>query len=108
MSITIFILNNIATDTIPHLVEMEKHVSKSNQIISQSIKLLVVTFLNSAVIDFAITSIFSKNYYGRGGFIQTQTIIFFQNMFTTPTIKMLNVDYWIWKYEKIKIEEGLK
>ena len=34
MSITIFILNNIATDTIPHLVEMEKHVSKSNQIIS--------------------------------------------------------------------------
>ena len=38
ISLTIFILNNAATDLIPTLVNMEKHVSQSNRIISTTTK----------------------------------------------------------------------
>lgn len=34
ISATIFILNNAATELIPTLVDMEKHVSQSNRMIS--------------------------------------------------------------------------
>jgi len=38
ISFTIFILNNVASDIIPTLVNMEKHVSQSNRIISTTTK----------------------------------------------------------------------
>lgn len=71
ISVTIFLLNQVANEFVPILVDMELHVSNSNKIVSHAKKLSLISLINSALIDFLITVIYSKNYYFRGGFIYT-------------------------------------
>ena len=51
--------------------------------------------MNSAVIDFLITAFFDKNYYGRGGFIMTQTLVFVQNMYMNPLLSFFDYQYYL-------------
>ena len=55
----------------PDIVDIELQISKTNRNISHAIKFSIISFMNSSVITFLLTSLYDKNWYGMGGFIET-------------------------------------
>ncbi|KRX05372.1 hypothetical protein PPERSA_00673 [Pseudocohnilembus persalinus] len=95
---------------LPYIVSLESPDSRSQYNASYAVKFSFLSFVNSALLTLLITVYFTKNYYGRGGFIYTQTIVFLQNIIMTPMMNVLNTDWIQKRYEirtlKKEVEEG--
>ena len=116
LSITavISIINTIIQYVLEKLTEWEKPISKSNYVLSLSIKISLFTFLNSAVIPLISKYIVAINekegkdkyidYYVKRKrddlLIDDLFVYFIVNAIITPLLWILNFPYW---YKKIRI-----
>jgi len=91
---TIIVLFNkfVIGVVIHHIVDLEKISTKSKFNISYAQKYAFALFLNSALITYFVEILGEKNYYGPGGFIYTETLVFVWNCFIPPIVWM--VDPW--------------
>ena len=109
ISAAIFLMIELTKYVSPKLVDMELHVSASNRIISHATKLSITSFFYTSIVSFSFTVFYTKNFFGRGGFIYNQTMVFLQNSLLNPIMNMINTDFLIWRYhQKPKLVKSIK
>jgi hypothetical protein len=64
-----------------------------------AVLLSFASFLTSSLITFVMTVTYFDNYYGNGGLINNQTIIFLSNIIVPPLMQLINIPHLI-KYLK--------
>jgi hypothetical protein len=100
---SIFIMIELMKSLGPVLSVLEKQVSVSNQIISIALKLTLTQFFYTSLINLIVTTFVSQNFYFRGGFIYTQSILFRQAMILNPILNFLNPGAILRKFSQKKI-----
>ena len=114
ITVVISIINLVIQLVLGKLTYLEKPISKSNYVLSLSIKISILTFFNSAVIPLLCKFIVAKrqeddqeksiDYFVRRKrndlLIDDMFIYFLINAIVTPTLWMLNVKFW---FKKIRI-----
>lgn len=96
VTLAIFVINFILTKILTILANYEKHLTITEYNVSLAQKLSIVQFINTALITFAITFVVIKNYFGSGGLILTQFLVFILN-FLVPTLKSIINPFYILK-----------
>lgn len=73
-------------------------VTKHN--VKLATKLTTIQFLNTAVLQFLITYLFIKNYYGAGGLIYNQTLVFVTNTVVPAATMAFGAGYQVKKFKR--------
>jgi len=85
ISTLIVIFNKFGLAILVHrIVDAEKWSTKTKLNISYANKLSIALFVNTALITFAVEIITFGNYYGVGGMIYTEYIVFIFNAIIPP------------------------
>ena len=113
ITIVVSILNAIIQFVLEKITYREKHISKSNYILSLSIKITIFTFVNSAIVPLISKYIVAKinednnekivDYVRRKRddlLIDDMFMYFLVNAIITPIMWILNFPYW---YKKLRI-----
>lgn len=85
ISAMIVLFNKFALGTIFHkIVDEELYSTKTKFNIAFAHKLSIALFINSALVTYVVEILLDDNYFGPGGFIYTETWIFFWNFLLPP------------------------
>jgi formate/nitrite transporter FocA (FNT family) len=95
------LFNKFALPIIVHaVVDKEKWSTKTKMNISFGIKLTLVLFCNTALITLAVEVLTFENYYGTGGMIGTESMVFILNAIVPPLAWLINPWYMSRKRER--------
>lgn len=83
----------ILPDLVHHIVDEEKWSTKTKLNISFGTKLTLALFFNTAMITLAVEIITFDNFYGTGGMISTESMVFVFNAVLPPFAWMHNKWY---------------
>jgi hypothetical protein len=98
--------------TIKKFAEVEAYTTRTRYNISIAQKSSIAQFVNTAFMTFLITYFYIKNYYGTGGLIYNQTMVFLTNAFVPVIANAVNAPYYIKRFlrnkEKQKGDKSVK
>ena len=72
------------------LIDPEKWSTKTKMNISFAIKLTLVLFCNTALMTLAVEILTFDDYYGTGGMIGTESMVFILNALIPPLVWLIN------------------
>lgn len=94
ISVSLVLFNKFVLPIIVHqVVDKEKWSTKTKMNISFAIKLTLVLFCNTALITLAVEILTFENYYGTGGMIGTESMVFILNAVVPPLAWLINPWY---------------
>lgn len=88
--LTTFINSFVVGKLSRFLVSMESYETYSLFTVALATKLSLMLFINSAIIAFLATTIYSRNLYGPGGLIYTETYFFLTNAIIPPIVTLVD------------------
>jgi hypothetical protein len=88
--LTTFINSFVVGRLSKFLVGFESYETYSLYTVSLASKLSLMLFINSAIIAFLANTIYSRNLYGPGGLIYTETYFFITNAIIPPIVTLID------------------
>jgi hypothetical protein len=93
ISIFVAVCNGVLSYTISMTTAWERWSTKTGHNVQLATKLAVAQFVNTALLQFLITQLIIRNYYGQGGLIYNQTFIFATDMGVTIIMSLVNIPW---------------
>lgn len=107
ISITISIINAIIQFAIGHLTRKEKNYCMTDLYWSNSIKLQIFTFINSAIIPVIVNAI-NGNWNNKDILVNNAMSILLLNAILTPTLRLFDLEYFFKLLKRCLLERRLR